>query len=30
MLWEQGTPSLTRLEPEELEIVLTPTGWSPR
>ncbi len=30
LLWEQGTPSMTRLEPEELEIVLTPAGWSPR
>jgi PEGA domain len=29
-LWEGGGPSQHRLEPEQLEITLNPTGWSPR
>lgn len=29
-LWEGGEPSQHRLEPEQVEIMLNPTGWSPR
>jgi hypothetical protein len=29
-LWEQGESSQRRLEPESIEIMLDPIGWSPR
>lgn len=29
-LWESDEPCQHRLEPEQLELMLNPTGWSPR
>lgn len=29
-LWEGGQPSQYKFEPDEIEISLDPTGWSPR
>jgi hypothetical protein len=29
-IWEGGEPCQQRLEPDQLEIMLNPTGWSPR